>query len=792
MSTDDDTMMLDEACLLDVPDELLKLIVAASTGQGVAAMSCACKRLRAVAKQLQASPIMCSAMSTDNDLHVAIREATHRAMAGSWGAADFALIFVANYGLPKKYTDPGDASHAVDMLREVLGKDIPIVGCACSGIMGVGADSRPAEVDPSMAGSSSSSRRAKGGPATRGVTVLLGKVPAGCAVRAFAAAQGPAAADAAWPEFEEALSLTSSQRTQLAAELAAAAAAAATATAAPAAAGSSAAGKGDGAASPATAAAAVSLLAVAAGEATVTSSAAAAGPSFHAAYGDVRAELVPQMCLLLYRNAYFVEGGELDWLKAHHPGMHVVGGASSGAGDLLFSAGAVNRLASDLPASPGLIGLLLCSASSEQAAAAAISEASAAAAAVAAAPAGEEAAAAASLCSLRSSKPLLPVACFSAYGLAPLSGCSVFTDVSATVARSGDGDVSIFEINITAATAVPGTAIVAGAGGASALQPGSVAENETAANTSSNSAEAALPVRRSQRLQESSIAAAAAALLVEQGASGLEQLSQAWEAALEVEQPPEVFVALWRCAAGTTPGPFTGAEDEVLLLEFWQFKKAPPAAEVAEPQAVQVLVHREAEGPLGLLPGGTEADPLAGITQHSVWQQRPGSKLCIQLLVNSGEGSKAAISRGLARARKELWPLGAAAAAPAAAGSGFMAGCYAAAAANARAAGARSGLMGQAVFSCTARGRELYNRDDDDDDVDGDETEGHQAGLHADGEAALVDAAMQQGCPFVGVYCDGELGPPVQHGCLGWAEEGVSSISTGFTSMFAVFGFRAG
>jgi hypothetical protein len=38
------------------------------------------------------------------------------------GAVDFALIFVANYGLPKKYTDPGDASHAVDMLLEVLGK----------------------------------------------------------------------------------------------------------------------------------------------------------------------------------------------------------------------------------------------------------------------------------------------------------------------------------------------------------------------------------------------------------------------------------------------------------------------------------------------------------------------------------------------------------------------------------------------------------------------------------------------------------------------------------------------
>jgi hypothetical protein len=34
-----------------------------------------------------------------------------------------------------------------------------------------------------------------------------------------------------------------------------------------------------------------------------------------------------------------------------------------------------------------------------------------------------------------------------------------------------------------------------------------------------------------------------------------------------------------------------------------------------------------------------------------------------------------------------------------------MAGCYAAAAANAKEVGARSGVVGQAVFSCTARGR---------------------------------------------------------------------------------------
>jgi hypothetical protein len=41
----------------------------------------------------------------------------------------------------------------------------------------------------------------------------------------------------------------------------------------------------------------------------------------------------------------------------------------------------------------------------------------------------------------------------------------------------------------------------------------------------------------------------------------------------------------------------------------------------------------------------------------------------------------------------------------AAAACDFMAGCYAAAAANAKAVGARSGLLGHAVFSCTGRGQ---------------------------------------------------------------------------------------
>jgi hypothetical protein len=72
-------------------------------------------------------------------------------------------------------------------------QDIPIVGCACSGIMGVGPDSKPLEVDPAMSqrrrkpfGRSSSSRATV---PMRGVTVLLGKVSPGCAVRAFASAE---------------------------------------------------------------------------------------------------------------------------------------------------------------------------------------------------------------------------------------------------------------------------------------------------------------------------------------------------------------------------------------------------------------------------------------------------------------------------------------------------------------------------------------------------------------------------------------------------------------------------
>lgn len=43
-------------------------------------------------------------------------------LTGVAGVVDFALLFVANYGNArgKKYNDPNDLAHSVDMLREVL------------------------------------------------------------------------------------------------------------------------------------------------------------------------------------------------------------------------------------------------------------------------------------------------------------------------------------------------------------------------------------------------------------------------------------------------------------------------------------------------------------------------------------------------------------------------------------------------------------------------------------------------------------------------------------------------
>jgi hypothetical protein len=71
--------------------------------------------------------------------------------------------------------------------------DIPIVGCCGSGVMGVGrADWQPQEVDPCCSekmDSATYSRWRRPGrpePPRRGVTVLLGKLPAGWVARVFA------------------------------------------------------------------------------------------------------------------------------------------------------------------------------------------------------------------------------------------------------------------------------------------------------------------------------------------------------------------------------------------------------------------------------------------------------------------------------------------------------------------------------------------------------------------------------------------------------------------------------
>lgn len=71
-------------------------------------------------------------------------------------------------------------------------QDVVIVGCACAGLMGVGADSQPVEVDPlavharGRRAAAARKRQGKAALPTKGVSVLLGKLPPGCVARAFA------------------------------------------------------------------------------------------------------------------------------------------------------------------------------------------------------------------------------------------------------------------------------------------------------------------------------------------------------------------------------------------------------------------------------------------------------------------------------------------------------------------------------------------------------------------------------------------------------------------------------
>lgn len=81
---------------------------------------------------------------------------------------------------------------AVALALHCLDQDVVIVGCACAGLMGVGPDSLPVEVDPlstlSQGRAAAAARRKAGRSAlpTKGVSVLLGRLPPGCVARGFA------------------------------------------------------------------------------------------------------------------------------------------------------------------------------------------------------------------------------------------------------------------------------------------------------------------------------------------------------------------------------------------------------------------------------------------------------------------------------------------------------------------------------------------------------------------------------------------------------------------------------
>lgn len=98
-------------------------------------------------------------------------------------------------------------------------------------------------------------------------------------------------------------------------------------------------------------------------------------------------------------------------------------------------------------------------------------------------------------------------------------------------------------------------------------------------------------------------------------------------------------------------------------------------------------------------------------------------------------------------------------------------------------------MVSAACLCCMLRtAQALYCRNTDIDKV----SECDPAAYGAMCEAKLVDETFKQGLPFIGVFCDGELGPPVHCGCLGLGAPGVSSLPHAFTSMLAAFGCRTG
>ncbi|KAF8072615.1 hypothetical protein HT031_000275 [Scenedesmus sp. PABB004] len=310
--------------LEELTHDLLVRVLAGAGGAGVARAAAACKRLAAAATELAAAPLLCSAMSTLAVLGDAVRDATLRALEGSWGGGvDFALLLIAGYARPKKYRA---SEGPVEVLAELLGRDVPVVGAACAGLMGV-APGGPAEVDP-QAARALGRRAAQHGVAvpTRGVAVLLGRLPKNCTARAFAShtwvrgARAGMALGLGPPAARVGARAASARRLP-------------TAVSAPPAQPPRGDG-GDGGAWPF---------------------------DDEGAAGRVRAA-EPRLCLLLHRANDDALDDAVEWFRERHPALQVVGGLSSGAGDLLFAPG--GPAAADAPragGAPVFAGLLLCS-----------------------------------------------------------------------------------------------------------------------------------------------------------------------------------------------------------------------------------------------------------------------------------------------------------------------------------------------------------------------------------------------------------------------------------------------
>lgn len=203
-------------------------------------------------------------------------------------------------------------------------------------------------------------------------------------------------------------------------------------------------------------------------------------------------------------------------------------------------------------------------------------------------------------------------------------------------------------------------------------------------------------------------------------------------------------------------------------------------------------------------------------------QAQPGSSLCCQVVGTKGPACAATLRRSVAQLLPMVHHSPAPAASsgtngspPPAAGSAAAGGaagasaggaalglqpavvggarramqdCYDALARCAADSGARSGLQGLAVCSCTGRGQQLYA------------APGDPAAFGEVCEARIIDGVAGGSVPFVGVYVSGELGPEVQHMSTGWGRPGggegggeaAIAEMQGFTSMVAAWGCQPG